>query len=108
MLRQLVATHQNKGVPVEILKPGKGAAPGWCLRWMMKVNPALAPLVELGADVLSRKNDIPALPDEFVFVHVRSRSTKGKYSAAMGRGDRHPTVSSFIANVNEQIEPQLV
>src|SRR5215468_247404 len=108
MLRQFVATHENESVPVEILKTRKSTTPRWGLRRMMKVNSTLLPFVKLGDDILSSKNDVPALSDQFVFVRVGKRRTKGKYGSAVWRRNRHPTITRFIANINEQTEPQLV
>jgi len=75
---------------------------------MMEVNPALAPLVELGSYVLSHKNDVPASTDELVFVGVGPGSNKRKDRDAIWRGNRYPAITGFITNVNEQIEPKLV
>ena len=68
LLAHLVPARKAEGVPVQIFKPGEGTAPAWCLRRMMKANPALAPFMEFGRDVLGHKNDVRAPANELVFL----------------------------------------
>jgi hypothetical protein len=74
LVAHLVTARKGEGVPIKVFKPGEGTTPAWCLWRMIKANPALAPLAELGSDVLGHKNNVPAPTNELIFLGVGLRS----------------------------------
>src|SRR5260370_32417575 len=78
------------------------------MRRMMKANPALAPLIVLGSDVLGHKNDVAAPANELVFFGVGLRSNESKDRSAIRGSNRYPAITGFHAGINDQTEPKLV
>ncbi len=75
---------------------------------MMKFDPALAPFLEFGSDVLSHKNDVRAPANELIFFGVGLRSNKRKDRGAIRRSNRCPAITGIQMGINDQVEPELV
>src|SRR5207244_13500068 len=108
LLAHLVTARKGKGVPIQVFKPSEGTAPRWYMWRMIKANPAFAPFMELGSDVLGHKNDVPAPTNELVFFGVGLRRNEAKDRGAIRRSNRYPAFAGFHAAINDQIEPKLV
>src|SRR5258708_18859730 len=76
--RRIVA-HERKGVPIRIFEAGFHTAPGLCLRWTVKADPALGPLLEIGHNIFGNKNNVPGTANELVFLRVGLRSDEHSY-----------------------------
>ena len=104
----LIEAHKRKRVPVVVFEAGEHSTPIRLLRWMMKTNPSLTPVLELGVDILSNKNNLPGSTDELVFLRVGLGSDKRQDRGAIRRGNRDPATSAFKTVISDQAESKLV
>ena len=75
---------------------------------MVKANPALPPLLELGDNIFRNQHSMSATANQFIFFRLALGSNQRQNRAAIGRRHRHPTASSFVAFINDQTESKLV
>ena len=77
------------------------------LRWTVKTDPALAPLLEIAHDIFGNKNSVSGPPDELVFFGVRRWSDKHKECRAVRRSNRYPAPNGYLS-LSDQRESELV
>src|SRR5947207_5507924 len=75
---------------------------------MVKAHATLAPLLELGKDVLGQKDNPRGTADEFVFLRFGSRSYQQKHGCAIRRSNCQRPVRRGQRHVRGQTESQLV
>ena len=63
----LIESFQSKRIPVRILEPGIGPAPGRVLRGRHEMNPALAPFLVLGVDIFGHEENPAVAANQVVF-----------------------------------------
>ena len=75
---------------------------------MVKVHPALAPLVNLGKDVLGQESNLSGPADELVFFRIGLRSLQAKQRSAVRRANGKPAPASGKLVIEGQAESKLV
>ena len=75
---------------------------------MVKANPALLPLVELGHHIFGDEHSMPAPADEFVFFGLALGRNQGENSIAIRRRNRHPAASGLVVFIDDEAKSKLV
>src|SRR5882724_7824481 len=65
-----IVAHEHEGVPVRVFEAGFHSAPGLRLRWTVKTDPPLGPLLEIGHNIFGNKNNVPGATNKLVFLGV--------------------------------------
>jgi hypothetical protein len=73
-----------------------------------EANAARSPLVKLRGNVFRHEDDRDRAADFFVIGRFRARRDQGQDGAAVGRLDRDPALPRLEANIERELEPELV
>src|ERR1700720_3900123 len=65
-----IVAHERKVVPIWVFEAGFYSAPGLCLRWTAKPDPALRPLLKISHDIFGNQNNVSGAADELVLLRV--------------------------------------
>jgi hypothetical protein len=104
----IVEAHKRKGVPIHILEGGEHSAPDRGPRRMMKMNPALTPLLIHGIDIFGDENDLSRPANQIIFFRAWLRRDKRNNRAAIRRRHRYPAATAFKAVISNQVESKLI
>src|SRR5260370_15279133 len=100
LANEVVPPHKRKGISIQIVKASENSAPKRRLRWMVKTNATLPPLLELGHNIFGDKHSISGAADQLVFFGFMFGSHQSENRAAVWRRDPDPTATGFIPFTN--------
>src|SRR6266478_4139573 len=102
-----IVAPEHEGVPVRVFEAGFHSAPGLRLRWTVKTDPPLGPLLEIGHNIFGNKNNVPGAANKLAFLGVGLRIDEDKHRRAIRRSDCYPAPDRYMG-ISDQVESELV